>query len=351
MKNLHIMLNKAQITNYINFINENFNEEEHVFLVRGGEYNKKIKNKRVIEIKRIKKNRFMQILVYSIAIQRVLYKGEKIHLHGLFNPIIVFLLFFQPWLLKKCNWIIWGGDLYSDKRRNKSLMTKIYEEMKKSCISKMNGFITSIEGDYDLAKKWYNVKGKYYDCIAYTSNIYVEKKQIKREEEKTIYIQVGNSADPENNHEEILDDLEKYKNEDIKIICPLSYGSEATQAKITKIGKEKFGEKFIPLVEFLELEEYFRILMRIDIAAFNHDRQQALGNITTLIGHGKKVYIKSDISTWKTLIKKEMKIFDIKKGIDLELLSDFEKESNKKKIKKYYSKEKLKEDWEKIFND
>ena len=42
----------------------------------------------------------------------------------------------------------------------------------------------------------------------------------------------------------------------------------------------------------LPLSDYLKILGKIDIAIFNHERQQAVGNITSLLGLGKKVYIK-----------------------------------------------------------
>ena len=38
--------------------------------------------------------------------------SRKIILHGLFDFRLIICLFFMPWLLKKCYWVIWGGDLY-----------------------------------------------------------------------------------------------------------------------------------------------------------------------------------------------------------------------------------------------
>lgn len=38
----------------------------------------------------------------------------------------------------------------------------------------------------------------------------------------------------------------------------------------------------------MPFEEYLGLLAKIDIAILNHKRQQAMGNITTLLGLGKK---------------------------------------------------------------
>lgn len=38
-----------------------------------------------------------------------LYKAEKIIIHGLWSKPFIILLFLQPWLLKKCYHVMWGG--------------------------------------------------------------------------------------------------------------------------------------------------------------------------------------------------------------------------------------------------
>jgi len=61
------------------------------------------------------------------------------------------------------------------------------------------------------------------------------------------------------------------------------------------------------MFEFLEREKYFQLLSNIDIVVFAHNRQQAVGNIVPLLYAGKKIYIRSDISTWPC-IKEEYKL-------------------------------------------
>ena len=50
------------------------------------------------------------------------------------------------------------------------------------------------------------------------------KKSPPKDEKQIINILIGNSATETNNHIEVLDLLSKFKNEDIKIYVPLSYG-------------------------------------------------------------------------------------------------------------------------------
>jgi len=116
-----------------------------------------------------------------------------------------------------------------------------------------------------------------------------------------------------------------------------------------------YGDKFRPLERNLPLEEYQKFLDSVDVAIFNHDRQQALGNILALLHLGKKVFIKNDITTWDFLNKKGLTLYNT---YDIDKLSFEEfvfmdeslKEKNKKIIEKEFSEEKCVELWKNIFN-
>jgi hypothetical protein len=46
----------------------------------------------------------------------------------------------------------------------------------------------------------------------------------------------------------------------------------------------------------MTLDEYLKFLKSIDIAIFNHERQQAMGNTINLLGMGKKVFMRTGLS-------------------------------------------------------
>lgn len=85
---------------------------------------------------------------------------------------------------------------------------------------------------------------------------------------------------------------------------------------------------------------------------FNHKRQQALGNIMTLLGLGKKVYLRDDISTWDICLKHKLKVFKITSNVEdlFTKLNENDKLNNMKNVKDNFSESKLKNDLEKIFN-
>ena len=208
-------------------------------------------------------------------------------------------------------------------------------DTEKQVIRKIKHFITYIKGDFEYVKKWYGAKGKYHKCFMYPSNLYKEH-NFKKRINDTLNIQVGNSADPTNNHIEILEILKKDKQKNIKIYAPLNYGDQNYANNVISKGKEIFGNKFVPITKFMPINLYHEFLTDIDIAIFAHKRQQAMGNIITLLGLGKKVYMRDSISSWQFFKDIKVKTFNYQ-NIQLDILDNSTKEANIKKIRSYFS--------------
>lgn len=359
IKHLHIIYNDKFTDDFINFILNNFEVEEHRFIVIGSpdrsEYEiSTLTNEFVYRIDTLRN--LKNILFYH----NFLYKAERLHFHGLFNGDVIKLLYLQPWLLNKSNWVIWGGDLYSYNKPKNTWKKKLNEICRRKVIKKFNEITSFIPGDYKVAKEIYKTKADYNYAITY--NVFAEPSyydklitNYKKSESKTTIFQIGNSADPSNNHIEILNLLIHYKDKDIKIIVPLSYGDQKHKEKVINYGYEKFGDKFNPITDFYELNDYLKLLNKIDVAIFNHERQQGLGNMTKLLRLGKKVYLRSDISSWEYFIDIGAEVYDTLniKNISFEELSNYPtniKKQNINIIKKIMSDEYRVKLWEEILN-
>ena len=336
MKNsiIHIMVSEEKFAfPFIKFVNNHFPLDKHLFVILGMKNDKfeKLISKNIIFIdEKIKYLSLILLLNYS----------NKIILHGLWSQRINQILFVNPWLYKKCYWVMWGGDFYFPEKQ---------PFLQRYTIKSIGHFVTYIKGDYELAKKWYGAKGTYHECFMYSSNLYKEYNVIESKHE-TINIQIGNSADSTNNHIEILQRLSKYADEDIKIFIPLSYGDENYAKEVIMKGKKMFGNKFKPMVDFMPFNEYLKFLGSIDIAIFAHKRQQAMGNTITLLGLGKKVYMRSDVTPWKFLQDIDIKVFDVEK-MELNIISEDVKSKNINKTKKYFSHKNLLNQWKRIINE
>ena len=354
MKYLHIMWNDKFNKTYIEFIERNFNQNEHYFVFWGGSSEDVIP---ILDRNNILKVNSKKELIKLVTLMN---KNIKIYLHGLFNSKLIFMLYLQPWILKRCNWIVWGGDLYCYRHVPKSIKSQISRNIKLATIRNIGEVSTLVEGDYVFAKDNYNIKGRYKEAFYMLPSTYKDLDEIinrpRPDKKDQIFIQVGNSATKGNNHIEVLNELSKFKCKDIKIFCPLSYGDEEYAQYVAEYGQRLFGNKFIPMLNFMPYDEYTDYLNSVDIGIFNNDRQQALGNIYSLLYLGKKVYIRSDTTMWGFFMDKlNINIYDILKikDIDFEEFKMMDKNmesNNRNNIKPVFTDEYAINIWERNFD-
>lgn len=287
-----------------------------------------------------------------IKLLRMMFNSNKIIAHNLASPWLLLYLYLFPKLTPKVYWVIWGKDLYFYQLLEKKFFYhRVYEFFRKKVFKNISQIITYVDGDAKLAYDWYSVNAKIYKSFMYPSNLYKSYNTTHNKNiSKPLNIQVGNSADPSNNHENVFLKLLKYRNDNIHIFAPLSYGDVKHAEKINKLGKNLFGSKFTPLNKFLKPNEYVEYLNNIDIAIFAQKRQQALGNIITLIGLGKTVYLRKDVSTWALFENISVKVKNIE-NLTLNLFNSNQIQSNITIIKDEFSPKNLKEQQVIIFAD
>ena len=107
---VHLLAPSIYAKDYYSFLNRNF--EQYDFTIYCNLNQNKDKFSDIFDSKDYEKD---AIKVYSPISLRFLidmYRSKIIIIHGLFNIWYTFFLVLNPWLLKKCNWLIWGGDIY-----------------------------------------------------------------------------------------------------------------------------------------------------------------------------------------------------------------------------------------------
>lgn len=125
-------------------------------------------------------------------------------------------------------------------------------------------------------------------------------------------ILVGNSADPTNNHIEVFLELAKLDLQDRKVYVPLSYsGNSQYKENVLQVGRELLGSNFYPLLDFMTLEEYNKILLSCGTLIFNHVRQQGVGNIITLGYLGGTLFLNAKSPVYSYYKSLGMKIFTV----------------------------------------
>lgn len=236
-------------------------------------------------------------------------------------------------------WIGWGYDYYdllpkklllnkttqiSARNENifyfwlgvKNILKKIlliHKPTKKEIIERIDYFAPVLESEYTIVKEALNSK-KFPEYVFFNYGS-LEKNLIKNFNEKNVNgcnILLGNSATDTNNHIEIFDFLNTLSlHHSIKIICPLSYGNENYKKNIIKIGNSMLGERFEPLVEFMDIDDYISKIISCNVVIMNHVRQQAFGNIITMLYLGAKVFLREENPIYIFLKNKGAVIYSI----------------------------------------
>jgi hypothetical protein len=341
MKILHIAEPQTFTKPFFSLVERNFEVKDHTILARG-------KSNAWPSELRIA-NKTLSGLAWVFTFLNSARKAEKIILHGLWGFKVVVLLALYPSILKKCYWVIWGGDLYNYSIEKRNLKWRLRELFRRPVIRHMGHLVTYVPGDAELARKWYGATGQYHECLMYTSNVYRDC-DVKTQPNSTVNILIGNSADPSNNHLEILEKLKPLKSQNIAIYAPLSYGGEAYAKTVIDVGKAIFGDKFKPMTDFMPFDQYLQFLGQINIAIFAHKRQQAMGNTITLLGLGKKVYMRTDVTPWSLFDRLSVKVFDFQ-TIDLEPIDNATQNENESRIRNYFSENNLINQLQDIFKD
>ena len=337
-KVLHICNDSHIMSKYTDFIVENIDYDDCIFFIGRTTYKHPL-------------NSSLAILTTSnvIDIINAIFFSKKIVIHGLWNQQLLIILSLFPSLLRKCYWVMWGGDFYRSSESLTTLKSRFYEFLRCNVIKKMGYLVSYIPKDIEFVRKRYGSRGAYQECIMYPSNTFkshLTTKNITGD----INIQVGNSADPSNQHIYILDKLTLCEQRNIKVNIPLSYGNKEYAGIVDNYASKLFRNKYIGLKELMPLDDYTKWLSNIDIAIFAHERQQAMGNIITLLGLGKKVFVRRDTAQYELFKSIGVYIHSID-DCDLGSITEIDEIENRANIaiiEDYFSTNKLIAQWKQI---
>jgi hypothetical protein len=357
MKYLHIISSDQFYSKeFIDLIESNLDINDHQFIIFRKKNKKYIKSedyknikilnikhffiiKNLVKLSKFKISHIKYFIIYFLKIRYLMNQAEYIFIHYLTNEISILLLNFTS--KAKIFWVMWGNDLYKYlplklfdqetfqllkrfKNNLKSMFFKfthaLYLEIRKKAIKKIDFIINTHRGDLKLLKKYFKTNIKWFPNAIYPNPVPFGR--LDRMEYNSIDVKfsfsnntqklilLGNSGAPTNNHLDILLYLSKIKDQNFKIICPLSIGAPKYIREVIKEGKKLFGEKFIPLVNFLEPKIYYELLKKIDLAVMCHNRQQGVGTLSILLYLGTPICMKKN-TTYFYFLDKGIKLFTI----------------------------------------
>ncbi len=345
---VHIMVDDKFTRPIINELNKLFEPQQHHFLVLGQANNSMAKIDNTTFLKSPFRSNILQNLT---TVAKHFYKAELIVMHGI--PALHYFLLF-PFALKKIAWIIYGGtDLYLYSGDTLNSKTVWLNRLRKFILKRVKIHLTHIQGDSKLANDFYRSNAKFIYHPVYLSNIIklpLESPENNRISSQKLNVLLGHSTDPSNHHFEIFEWFKGMDN--IQIYCPLSYGPyNDYKEKVKQKGVELFGERFLPIEHFMQFEEYKAFLETIDVAVFNHKRQEAMGVTLTLLSLGKEVYVNDNTTSFQSLKERGFQLFS--NALITTERSKFATrnvDANASLLKRYYSKQVWEAQWKQVYN-
>lgn len=102
---------------------------------------------------------------------------------------------------------------------------------------------------------------------------------------------LGQSSSPHNNHLEMFEVLRETLPAASRLIVPLSYGDTRYADHIEQVGRTLFGDRFVAMRTWMPIAEYQQQISGCGFVVMNHRRQKAVGNISSALYRGAKVFL------------------------------------------------------------
>lgn len=282
--------------------------------------------------------------------------ADRVVFNGLLDDRTPALLWRFPEIVGKAILTIWGGDLHWHETRMPSRARDVERAFRAQFIERLYAVATPLSGDYQLLQQWYPTRAKH---IAVHLVVFpFDRKQLDGlagEPRELPWIQVGNSGNPTNEHLEVFDWIQRITSREFRVCCPLSYGSRAHIDDVIRRGAELFGERFTSLTDLLPPDAYNRHLAGLHALILNHRRHQGFGNALISLYLGTKVYLRSDVSTWRYLVDAlGGVVFDtasLARSPDsvLEPISEADRRQNQAALAPYFDADWLETMWRRLY--
>ncbi len=252
-------------------------------------------------------------------------KAENIVIHGMFFgywPLVVLLS--NKKFLEKLSWIEWTGDVYLWKLPEKSLKNRIKNFIGKKIRENVKFIVMSAPNDKDRFEQEFDISNKKILELSFPSNRNVKQElaDVKPNKYKSDFalVQIGHNAYSFNKHIMLIDMLEKFKNENMRIVLPLAYGwtglngafgSMNYMNAVKKFAKDVFKKKALIFAKSIPLSDYSRFLWNVDIAIFGFDRLAGASNVYMLLYMGKKIFFDGSSPHYKFFKEKGFDVYDL----------------------------------------
>lgn len=270
-----------------------FDKSEHLFVTPHERTFKSFSCIDNIELVRVKNKEGADV------INAVGSRCDWIIMHGICNWIEILRI--RPKYLHKIIWRTWGGNKVSTSFSSKRILRmQIKKGLYSIAVNRVNKF--AAVGIHNIVDK-YELKGIIKKPPMYVLPYWqkgrdeilrkiLQNKQ--KHDQKEINVMIGHSGYYEDNHINVMKELERFKNEAIHLYLVLAYGDRDYVNEIKQYALQAWKDKVTIVEDYKCYDEYVLFLDTIDIAILDSPVQNALGTIALLLFLKKKVFLNAE---------------------------------------------------------
>jgi len=226
-------------------------------------------------------------------------KDDVLIVHsGRMNELFPMLLV-APWLWCRTALICFGGEtrIWERIARTRGWKNRLLHLVQRVVVPRLRAVCTLTPGEYagigsvfgradNYRRAFMTSSGRQDDAVSAPEG---------RGPKRAVTVVLNQSANAGGRHREALQWLSRFRDEAIRVICPVSFGGETEAEAIIQAGQEAFGEKFLPIRAKQPYAAYSRMIREeTDILVLNHLGQAGLGHLYMFLCMGKTAYIRSE---------------------------------------------------------
>ena len=201
----------------------------------------------------------------------------------------------------------------------------------KEVLDRIDYWSTILPIEFEMLKKRVRIQAQYFP-LHYTNRLLTDDIPTINPEMATD-LMIGNSADPANNHIDIVRLLNR-RGINNRLFIPLAYGVNDYRDALIRFVESQTHDVVFQL-SFIPVNEYKKNLLNCKAAVFGHIRQQSIGNIVICMLQGIKVFLYKNSVAYKFFKSQGSFVFSIEDDLfPDEILKPLTREQNELNRKK-----------------
>lgn len=219
-------------------------------------------------------------------------------LHSGRSNDVILALCATPWLWHRSAMICFGGEvrIWTRIAAARDIASRLYRLSQRTVLKRLRAICTLTPAEYVPIRALFPGADNYRRAFMSTSPSAVPALAPRvASAAGTLRVLLNQSADAGGRHREALEWLSAFRDQNVHVTCPVSFGSRQEAESVIEAGRAILGPKFSWIETKMPYERYRELLREnVDVLVLNHVCQAALGHLYMFLCDGKVAYIRRE---------------------------------------------------------